>query len=330
MEMVQASRDYPEYGEWLPDFLGIGAQKAGTTWLYRNLRQHPEIWLPPIKELHYFNRLYPASPSPLTTTPLFLRPLSRQRSDQLWRRELTRAFLNIRRMSLQESCWHFRFFFAQQYNDRWYASLFKDQVNRVTGEITPAYSILEDQTIEHIHTIMPQARITFIIRNPIERAWSAARTGIRQLGRKGRIELDGEGSHLLEALPPARLERLFQRIRSRDGYVLRGDYVRTINNWSRHFPREQFLIGFFEEIVHSPAQFLLRIFDFLQVDASTDYITDLAFKKVNPSPGKQMPPKIERLLATQYYPQIKTLSEMLGGYADQWLSEAQAILQDST
>jgi hypothetical protein len=24
-----------------PDFLGIGAQKAGTTWLYENLRVHP-------------------------------------------------------------------------------------------------------------------------------------------------------------------------------------------------------------------------------------------------------------------------------------------------
>lgn len=38
-----------------PDFIGIGAQKAGTTWLYKNLKQHPNIWLPEIKELHYFD-----------------------------------------------------------------------------------------------------------------------------------------------------------------------------------------------------------------------------------------------------------------------------------
>ena len=40
----------------LPDFLGIGAQKAGTTWLEKNLRCHPEIFLPEQKELHYFDR----------------------------------------------------------------------------------------------------------------------------------------------------------------------------------------------------------------------------------------------------------------------------------
>ncbi|MCX7403765.1 MAG: sulfotransferase domain-containing protein [Planctomycetia bacterium] len=38
-----------------PDFIGIGAQKAGTTWLHCQLKQHPEIWLPETKELHYFN-----------------------------------------------------------------------------------------------------------------------------------------------------------------------------------------------------------------------------------------------------------------------------------
>jgi len=39
----------------LPDFLGIGAQKAGTTWLYGNLQQHPQLFLPEPKELHYFD-----------------------------------------------------------------------------------------------------------------------------------------------------------------------------------------------------------------------------------------------------------------------------------
>lgn len=41
-----------------PDFLGIGMAKAGTTWLDRNLRCHPELYLPHRKELHYFDRYY--------------------------------------------------------------------------------------------------------------------------------------------------------------------------------------------------------------------------------------------------------------------------------
>lgn len=36
------------------DFIGIGAAKAGTTWLADALRQHPEIFIPEKKELIYF------------------------------------------------------------------------------------------------------------------------------------------------------------------------------------------------------------------------------------------------------------------------------------
>jgi len=42
----------------MPDFLVIGAARAGTTALFELLRQHPEVYLPPEKELHYFCRHY--------------------------------------------------------------------------------------------------------------------------------------------------------------------------------------------------------------------------------------------------------------------------------
>lgn len=38
------------------DFLGLGAQKAGTSWVYACLYEHPGICAP-IKELHFFSRL---------------------------------------------------------------------------------------------------------------------------------------------------------------------------------------------------------------------------------------------------------------------------------
>ena len=37
-----------------PDFLLIGAQKSGTSWLWDKLDQHPGTDLPPTKEIHYF------------------------------------------------------------------------------------------------------------------------------------------------------------------------------------------------------------------------------------------------------------------------------------
>ena len=42
----------------LPEFLGIGVQKGGTTTLQRLLEQHPQVHLPPSKELHYFSLHY--------------------------------------------------------------------------------------------------------------------------------------------------------------------------------------------------------------------------------------------------------------------------------
>ncbi|MDH5507196.1 MAG: sulfotransferase, partial [Anaerolineae bacterium] len=44
------------------DFIIIGAVKSGTTWLADMLRQHPEIYLPEKKEVHYFNKRFAEFP----------------------------------------------------------------------------------------------------------------------------------------------------------------------------------------------------------------------------------------------------------------------------
>jgi hypothetical protein len=40
-----------------PDFLCVGVHKGGTTWLYQQLDSHPDFWMPPLKELHYFDSI---------------------------------------------------------------------------------------------------------------------------------------------------------------------------------------------------------------------------------------------------------------------------------
>ncbi|ETX05430.1 MAG: hypothetical protein ETSY2_22955 [Candidatus Entotheonella gemina] len=39
----------------LPTFIGIGAPKAGTTWLYRCLREHPDVFMALVKETRFFD-----------------------------------------------------------------------------------------------------------------------------------------------------------------------------------------------------------------------------------------------------------------------------------
>ncbi|WP_412063080.1 sulfotransferase domain-containing protein [Rubrivirga sp. IMCC45206] len=47
----------------LPTFVGIGAPKAGTTWLYEMLDAHPDIGMSPRrKEVHFFRRHYDRGP----------------------------------------------------------------------------------------------------------------------------------------------------------------------------------------------------------------------------------------------------------------------------
>ena len=42
----------------LPTFIGIGVMKSATTWLSECLRQHPEVYLSELKEIHFFSTKY--------------------------------------------------------------------------------------------------------------------------------------------------------------------------------------------------------------------------------------------------------------------------------
>lgn len=62
-----------------PDFVGIGAQRSGTSWWYRGIEQHPAVAAVEgqAKELHYFNRFWKEEPSesfPAEYHSLFPRP----------------------------------------------------------------------------------------------------------------------------------------------------------------------------------------------------------------------------------------------------------------
>jgi len=70
-----------------PDFLCIGAQKSGTTWLYHNLGLHPQIWLPIVKELHHFNR---------PSSTLYKRILGTMSCDRIARSKILEQFYSLR------------------------------------------------------------------------------------------------------------------------------------------------------------------------------------------------------------------------------------------
>jgi hypothetical protein len=50
------SWQHVRYGGRLPDFLVIGTQKGGTTSLHQLLSMHQQVYLPAVKEVHYFTK----------------------------------------------------------------------------------------------------------------------------------------------------------------------------------------------------------------------------------------------------------------------------------
>ena len=134
-----------------PDFIGIGAARSGTTWVARQLAQHSDIWLPRIKELHYFSRsLKYDGPSYLNDSSLVKRVFSSEEHFQKYRYHLYRAIgSNLIRPSLDKLRWDCLYFFGQP-SDDWYASLFATADNRIAGEITPQYSVLQVDDIRAI------------------------------------------------------------------------------------------------------------------------------------------------------------------------------------
>jgi Sulfotransferase family len=288
--------------------LGIGAHKAGTTWLWSMLRAHPGIWTAPLKELHYFDRsLRYASANFLAADSLLERLVSRAPHNREFRRtcapQLSRA---IRTRDWPLLRWYTRYYFGGR-GDRWYLSLFAEGSGRLCGEVTPAYAMLEAEDVARIHRLAPNVKIIFLLRNPVERAWSH----IRFEWMEGRFT----GMHDL-----AQVRQLIEH----PGVTLRGDYLRTLEIWESKFPREQMFIGFFDDIMAQPSRLLRQVYSFLGLQIS-DVISIPGNRKVHASHELDMPAEIRRYLARKYLPDLEKLSVRFGGHAQLWHSDAVEI-----
>lgn len=248
-----------------PNFLCIGAPRSGTSWLFRNLRPHPRVYLPWFKEVHFLDE-------PIATHSV---PPGKKFFD------LT-----------SEAAW------------RWYSLIFRPGKNLIKGDITPAYMLLSDARISEVKARMPDAKLIFIMRNPIERAWSGARRSL--WADRGLKPSDVVDAQLLEeaALAPAIVDR--------------GDYKGCIERWEVHYAQDQIMYLFFEDLTLKPRQELDRLLAFLQL---SDYagIEQLDLEgKVNSAPFEPPPDWLKDKLNELYEPQIAFLSERFGRDLTHW------------
>ena len=133
-----------------PNFIGIGAPRAGTTWLYSILKTHPDIWLPPLKELHYFDVIDPTvQRSSFKKKHIFSRLKHNIAflTKPFWMKMFPDYVNKIKIDVIFDS----KYIFGK-FGDEWYKSLFnkKYQKNKLTGEITPSYCLLSEKYIKYI------------------------------------------------------------------------------------------------------------------------------------------------------------------------------------
>jgi hypothetical protein len=259
--------------------------------------------MPKEKELHYFDE------KTKNKSSLADRLRGERAMDQRWRRQVKRQIGRYRQsFKLRNVAWDLNYF-LRPYNDRWYASLFRQGRGRITGEITPSYSILDRETVVHVHALAPEAKIIFMMRNPIERAWSQA---VMRLTNKD------------YAVDETSVER-FHRGFGRRGSELRTDYQRTLENWGSFFPEEQIFIGFLEDISLHPEELLEDVYGFLGVDPS--FRPTAWGERVNSTSVGEMPTSIAVYLARSYLEDLESLSERFGGYASFWLYCARRLIE---
>ena len=286
-----------------PTFIGIGAHKAGTSWLFKHLANHPEVWIPPVKEIHYFDRS-PDIPSAnkLATSSPFKRIFGNKPWERTRIKGGTKHLLQlISKRNYQMAYWWFNYLYGY-YNDEWYCSLFKNNKGaKITGEISPTYSLLDDEQISHIKEVNQSVKILFIIRNPIDRAWSAIRFRVH----KGFKNIDLNSS-----------DDIINELKRKDNILL-GNYKRTIDKYLKYFSPSQILICFYDAITYNPVSLMNNITSFLNITPfNKDNINNN--KKINASPSRNIPPKVETYLFNQYSNKITELNKILGSYTYLW------------
>jgi len=153
------------------------------------------------------------------------------------------------------------FFDIDQYFSRgvhWYAKFFQQAAadHLAVGQTCPTY-LYEADVPERIAKVLPDVRLIFLLRNPVDRAyshyWHSVKYGFENLSFEQAVDCEEE-----------RLARN-PRKRFNLSYLDRGRYARQLERYLQCFSREQILLLLTEDLEMEPSRVLDRCFSFLGV-----------------------------------------------------------------
>lgn len=259
----------------LPDFYCIGAQKAGTSWLSKMLEQHPDVNLGAFKESHYFNSLYIKKDS-RWTSGYVRRNVARIIHTLTAKKDLD--YTQLRNILDLADC-------NKMFTEDWYHLYFDSVGGKGTrGDFTPAYSALPREGIEHVKKLTPDAKIIYIIRDPVNRALSQIRMNIS----RGQVMSSYED--LLKG-------DVFNR----------GDYLNNVKLWDEYFS-DIFYVPY-KDIHLSPAKLLSEIESYIGLEA---YSYKGVAEKVHKGKKIDLDRNIINMITKEMNPQYDFIADRFG------------------
>jgi hypothetical protein len=270
-----------------PDFLLIGQQKAGTRWLYDQLRNADCFWMPPIKEISYFQ------------------------GNIFKKRELEKVLDKARRGKLNKSsdadmaCARH----LQRISDKGtitsddYLHIFSFKGENVSGDITPTYEKAPKDKIIEVRNLIPDAKLIYLVRNPVDRVESA----VGRLINNGQTNTDCLSS--LDAM---------EGLLNQEGFVLRASPTSTWRNWSSVFPEKNMGYWLFDDIRDRPDVVRAQIASFLGAGRTT-FALPAGFNRKERQKKWRLEPKIRDYVRRRLDTEINEAKIFFGSRAAEWL-----------
>ena len=265
-------------------FVGVGAMKAGTSWLHSYLYGRDDVFVPRMKELHYFNVRFRPEMSERRqrriyqevsiSTAAHVAGAAEADDELMWE--------HIDRLAMERDPVAYRSFFSRRVTD----------VHKVFGEITPAYSLLGPAGMAAIKEQYPRAKALLLLRDPVSRYVSQLRF--------------------------TNTVRMFDEFLDHPGFLQRGAYDRIWGNLTTAFARNDIHVGFYETLFQDGS--VAAICDFLGLPfQAADY-----GRRVNPSQGLLKLTEEQELKARRKFrPVYRFCQEMFGDKVpDTWLGPA--------
>ncbi|MET0081759.1 MAG: sulfotransferase domain-containing protein [Sedimenticola sp.] len=149
-------------------------------------------------------------------------------------------------------------YFARNYQkgEEWYRKCFNDDGSRVLLDASTSYTMSPDTSApytisplvgvaERIFSCSPDAKLIYLIRNPIQRAYSAYWHNVRAgFERRGFIEA----------------------LQANDVYLRTSDYALQINEYLKYYDESRIKVFVFEEIIKDPVFAFSECCNFIGID----------------------------------------------------------------